>query len=98
MIVETKIINKVKVVTIRSTRRVENNTNVELEVGFFKKGQKKPTYTKKIKPSETFWIPIESAYHDIIFIRPAEFGYYWSRQGLYWKDVIGKKKHNGILF
>jgi hypothetical protein len=88
--------DKVKIVTLCSSRSISNSTNVEMEVAFVPKGATKTSYVVKIKSNETYYIPIESSYHDYIFVRPADFGYSWSRQGLYWKDIIGRKKNYGI--
>ncbi|KAI8897799.1 hypothetical protein BC833DRAFT_643759 [Globomyces pollinis-pini] len=97
LVVDIKLRDKVKVVTLRSSKLIENGTNIDIELAFAKSGSKKPTTAATIKPGEIFAIPIESSYYDSIFVRPANFGYNWSSQGIYWRDLVGKKRNRVYL-
>jgi vacuolar protein sorting-associated protein 13A/C len=92
-VVEINLNQKVKEVCIRSNKVIENATNIEIEIGLAARGAKRPKHVIRIKPGEMFPIPIESAFHDFVYVRPADFGYNWSLQGFYWHDMIGKKKN-----
>jgi vacuolar protein sorting-associated protein 13A/C len=92
-VVEVKMKDKVKEVCIRSNKVIENATNIEIEIGLASRGAKRPKQCVRIKPGDVFPIPIESSFHDFVYVRPADFGYNWSLQGFYWRDMVGKKKN-----
>jgi vacuolar protein sorting-associated protein 13A/C len=90
LVVEVSLEDKIKVVTFRSSKLIENSTNIEIEVAFTA-STSKPKIVK-IPAGKSYPIPIESAYHDSIYVRPADFGYKWSLQGIHWRDLVGKKR------
>jgi vacuolar protein sorting-associated protein 13A/C len=97
MVVDVKLVDKVKVVTFRSGKVIKNSTNIEIEIALTRSTSDKKPRAQRILPGEIYPIPIESAYHDSIYVRPADFGYKWSMQGIHWRDLIGKKRVRGIL-
>ena len=84
--------DKVKHVTFRSAKIIENSTKIEIEIALFRTNSDGKPKTVRIAPGKKYPIPIESSYHDTIYVRPADFGYKWSMQGINWKDLIGKKR------
>lgn len=95
LVVDVELDDKIKVVTFRSARVILNSTNVEIEIAFSRSASDKKPWVVKVKPGEKFPIPIESSYHDSVYVRPADFGYKWSMQGIHWRDLVGKKRIGG---
>jgi vacuolar protein sorting-associated protein 13A/C len=96
LVVDVKLEDKVKVVTFRSGKVIRNSTKIEIEIAMTRSSSEKKPKAQRILPGEFYSIPIESAYHDSIYVRPADFGYKWSMQGIHWRDLIGKKRVRGI--
>ena len=92
IVVDVELQDKVKVVTFRSAKIIENSTKMEIEIAFMRPDHPKMAKTIRILPGKKYPIPIESSYHDSIYVRPADFGYQWSAQGIHWKDLIGRKR------
>ncbi|KAI8143832.1 hypothetical protein BJV82DRAFT_668275 [Fennellomyces sp. T-0311] len=90
IVFDIKLVNNLKVVTIRSAMVVENRTLLPIEIGLLKDdGQNLDGSVTKILPGEDYSLPIEKAYHNRFCIRPdAGFGYTWIENGLYWKDFV----------
>ncbi|KAI9493351.1 hypothetical protein BDB00DRAFT_946102 [Zychaea mexicana] len=88
VVFDVKLVNNLKVVTIRSAMVIENRTLLPVEVGLLDDaGQKLDGPVKKIPPGEDYALPIERAYHNRFCIRPdAGFGYTWIDHALHWKN------------
>jgi vacuolar protein sorting-associated protein 13A/C len=89
LVCDVTVINKVKVITLRSTMRVINATNVPIEICLSSKRgadiTEKPKFN--VPAGESFSVPIVSTVTDHVFWRPFGFGYDWSSQGVNWKDI-----------
>ncbi|KAG0173105.1 hypothetical protein DFQ30_008890 [Apophysomyces sp. BC1015] len=86
---EVKLIDNVKLVTIRSAAVIENRTLLPIDVAILDRQGRIESSIKKIAPGDDYAIPIESAYHNRFCVRPdAGFGYKWTENALYWKDLI----------
>lgn len=95
LVVDVKLDDKIKIVTFRSGKVIRNSTNIEIEIAMTRSTSDKKPKAHRILPGDFFPIPIESAYHDSIYVRPADFGYKWSMQGIHWRDLVGKKRVKG---
>lgn len=84
-----KLENNVKVVTLRSTFNVENNTLVPIEFVVIDSTGELTDIVRKIAPGESCPVPIEAAYHSRIRMRPDPgFEYGWSNEAVGWQDLI----------
>ncbi|TFK57082.1 DUF1162-domain-containing protein [Heliocybe sulcata] len=83
--------DNVKVVTLRSTYKVENQTLYPVELTMVDESGR-PVYSlEKIAPGQDFSLPIEAVGHTRIRIQPDQgFGYKWS-SAIRWEDLIAKK-------
>ena len=89
---QIRLKDKIKVVTIKSTKSVKNSTNIEIELGLVPKQTNKIREIVRVLPGEEYFLSIESAYNDAIFVRPFNFGYNWSMQSVYWKELTATKR------
>ncbi|KAI8811809.1 hypothetical protein BJ742DRAFT_753443 [Cladochytrium replicatum] len=88
LVCEVKLKNNIKVVTFRSATILHNGTKMNIEVMLVTQDGKPQSKIKKIAPDEDYYVPIESAYYDRIFVRPEQgFGYSWSSESLFWRDL-----------
>ncbi|KAI5294364.1 hypothetical protein KEM52_004170 [Ascosphaera acerosa] len=79
----------VKYITFRSPVLVENNTQIPIEVGVYSPKEGHLLRIEKIPPGESRAAPVGSAYLHSLVVRPDQgFGYEWSSEILYWKDLI----------
>ncbi|GAA5992083.1 hypothetical protein JCM10908_000736 [Rhodotorula pacifica] len=89
LLCDVKLVDNVKVVTFRSTFLVQNKSLVNAELVVVDEHGKKGSQVFKIPPGGDCSVPIISAYHDRIKIRPDPgFGYGWSSESLHWQDLI----------
>ncbi|GAA5827080.1 hypothetical protein JCM11251_002234 [Rhodosporidiobolus azoricus] len=89
LLCDVKLIDNVKVVTFRSTFLVENKSLVNAEMVIVDEHGKKASQIYKIPPGGDCAVPILSAYHDRIKLRPDPgFGYGWSSDSLHWQDLV----------
>ncbi|GAA5952650.1 hypothetical protein JCM21900_006060 [Sporobolomyces salmonicolor] len=89
LLCEVKLVDNVKVVTFRSTLLVENHSLVNAEMVIVDGHGKKASQIYKIPPGGECAVPILSAYHDRIKLRPDPgFGYGWSAESLHWQDLV----------
>ncbi|GAA5925213.1 hypothetical protein JCM10213_008734 [Rhodosporidiobolus nylandii] len=89
LLCDVKLVNNVKVVTFRSTFLVENKSLVNAEMVIIDEHGKKASQIYKIPPGGECAVPILSAYHDRIKLRPDPgFGYGWSSESLHWQDLV----------
>ncbi|KAI9031000.1 hypothetical protein CLU79DRAFT_842748 [Phycomyces nitens] len=86
---DIKLVNNVKVVTIRSTMVIENKTLLPVDFVLLDQRGNPCSRVIKIAPGEDYAIPIEAAYNDRFCIRPdAGFGYKWADKLLHWSDFV----------
>ncbi|KDQ63547.1 hypothetical protein JAAARDRAFT_29565 [Jaapia argillacea MUCL 33604] len=91
LLCEVKLQENVKVVTLRSTYKVENHTMYPLEVTLVDEVGHPAYSLEKIAPGEEYSLPIEAVGHNRIRLQPDQgFGYRWS-PAIRWEDLIAKK-------
>ncbi|WFD35586.1 Vacuolar protein sorting-associated protein 13 [Malassezia cuniculi] len=87
LLYEVKLVDNVKIVTFRSTFRLDNNAMIPIEVGIETEGQVEAVI--RIQPGHKSAVPISAAYHAKLRVRPDPgFGYGWSEQALGWQDLM----------
>lgn len=90
MLVEVKLgSDNVKYITFRSPLIVENNTQIPVEIGVFSPEEGHLLKIEKVPPGEGRPAPVGAAFMHSIVIRPDQgFGYSWSNERLFWKDLL----------
>lgn len=90
LLVEVKLgTDNVKYITFRSPLAVENQTQIPVELGIFSPEEGHLLKIEKIAPGEAKPAPIGSAFMHSLVLRPDQgFGYDWSNERLFWKDLI----------
>ncbi|GAA5969299.1 hypothetical protein JCM11641_007543 [Rhodosporidiobolus odoratus] len=89
LLCDVKLVDNVKVVTFRSTFLIENKSLVTAEMVIVDEHGKKASQIYKIPPGGECAVPILSAYHDRIKLRPDPgFGYGWSSESYHWHDLV----------
>ncbi|TFK41159.1 vacuolar protein sorting-associated protein vps13 [Crucibulum laeve] len=91
LLCEVKVVDNTKIVTIRSTYKIENMTLYPLEL-MLVDDSGHPVYSlEKIVPGADYSLPIEAAMRNRIRIQPDQgFGYKWC-SAIRWEDLIAKK-------
>lgn len=88
LVVDIKLVDNVKVVTLRSAMVVENRTLLPVDVVMVDNKGNMASDIHKIAPGDDYAVPIEASYHHSLRVRPdAGFGYSWSRQQIFWADI-----------
>ncbi|KAJ3031870.1 UNVERIFIED_CONTAM: hypothetical protein HDU68_011629 [Siphonaria sp. JEL0065] len=88
LVCEVKMRQNIKVVTFRSTTVIQNSTGIHVDVMVVNTKGQMTSGVYTLAPGDECCVPIESSYYDRIFVRPQEhFGYNWSTEVLYWKDL-----------
>ncbi|KAJ3205144.1 hypothetical protein HDU82_005381, partial [Entophlyctis luteolus] len=88
LVCEVKMRKNIKVVTFRSTSVVQNATGIPIDVMVVNANRQVTHGPYTLAPGCDYCVPIEASYYDRIFVRPQEsFGYNWSNDVLYWKDL-----------
>lgn len=92
MLVEVKLgADNVKYITFRSPLVVENRTQIPIEVGVFSPEEGDLLKIEKIAPGEARPAPVGAAFVHSLVLRPDQgFGYGWSNERLFWKDLLKK--------
>lgn len=90
MLVEVKLgSDNVKYITFRSPLLVENNTQIPIEIGVFSPEEGNLLKIEKVAPGEGRPAPIGACFEHSLVLRPDQgFGYGWSNERLFWKDLI----------
>lgn len=90
IVCDVKLRDNVKIITLRSSFKVENSTMVPVEMMIVPAGgQMEQAKIRKIAPGEDCAVPIEDAYHGKIKLRPDPgFEYGWSSDLLSWQDLM----------
>ncbi|KAJ7597035.1 vacuolar protein sorting-associated protein 13 [Mycena floridula] len=91
LLCEVRVIDNVKVVTMRSTYKVENQTLYPLEITLVDDSGH-PLYSmEKVAPGQDYSLPIEAVTGSKIRIQPDQgFGYKWC-SSIRWDDLISRK-------
>ncbi|KAF2674902.1 vacuolar protein sorting-associated protein 13 [Microthyrium microscopicum] len=83
--------DNVKYITFRSPLLVENNTQIPVELGVFDPDEGHILKIEKIQPGDARPAPVGAAYKHSLIVRPDQgFGYAWSSERLFWKDLQRK--------
>ena len=92
MLVDVKLgTDNVKYITLRSPLLVENNTQIPVEIGVYSPEEGHLLKIEKIAPGESRPSPVGAAYMHSLVVRPDQgFGYTWSNERLFWKDLLKK--------
>ena len=90
LLVEVKVGgDNVKYIIFRSPLQVENNTQIPVELGVFDPDEGHILKIEKIPPGEARPAPVGAAYMHSLIVRPDQgFGYTWSSERLFWKDLV----------
>ncbi|KAL8726828.1 MAG: hypothetical protein Q9166_006444 [cf. Caloplaca sp. 2 TL-2023] len=90
LLVEVKLgSDSVKYITFRSPLVVENNTQIPVELGVFSPEEGTILKIEKIPPGEGRPAPVGAAFMHSLIVRPDQgFGYAWSNERLFWKDLL----------
>ncbi|KAL9632336.1 MAG: hypothetical protein Q9204_003838 [Flavoplaca sp. TL-2023a] len=81
--------DSVKYITFRSPLLVENNTQIPVELGVFSPEEGTILKIEKIPPGEGRPAPVGAAFMHSLIVRPDQgFGYAWSNERLFWKDLL----------
>uniref|UniRef100_A0A093VF33 Vacuolar protein sorting-associated protein n=1 Tax=Talaromyces marneffei PM1 TaxID=1077442 RepID=A0A093VF33_TALMA len=90
LLVEVKLgSDNVKYITFRSPLLLENNTQIPVEMGIFSPEDGHLLKIEKIQPGDARPAPVGSAFLHQLVVRPDQgFGYDWSNEQLYWKDLL----------
>ncbi|KAJ3551176.1 hypothetical protein NM688_g4862 [Phlebia brevispora] len=88
---EVSVEDNVKVVTLRSTYKVTNETLYPLEITLVDEAGQPVRSVEKIAPSQDYALPIEGISHNRIKVQPDQgFGYKWS-PALRWEDLVSRR-------
>ena len=92
MLVEVKLgSDNVKYITFRSPLLVENKTQIPIEVGVYSPEDGTLLKIEKVPPGEGKPAPVGAAFVHSLIIRPDQgFGYGWSKERLFWKELLKK--------
>jgi vacuolar protein sorting-associated protein 13A/C len=83
--------DNVKYITFRSPLLVENKTHVPVEIGVYSPEEGHLLKIEKVLPGEGRPAPVGAAYMHSLVLRPDQgFGYGWSNERLFWKDLLKK--------
>ncbi|KAJ7071032.1 vacuolar protein sorting-associated protein 13 [Mycena amicta] len=91
LLVEVKVLDTVKVVTLRSTYKVENLTLYPIELTLVDDSGHPVQSLEKIAPGEHYSLPIEAVTLNKIRIQPDQgFGYKWC-PAIHWEDLMARR-------
>lgn len=92
LLVEVKLgADNVKYITFRSPLLVENNTQIPVELGVFDAQEGTLLKVEKIDPGQSRPAPVGASFTKSLLVRPdGGFGYSWSEESLWWKDLLKK--------
>ncbi|KAF8640890.1 hypothetical protein AX17_000538 [Amanita inopinata Kibby_2008] len=91
LLCEIRVVDSVKVVTLRSTYKIENNTLYPLEL-MLVDDQGQPVHSlEKVVPGQDYSLPIDAVTQCRVRLQPDQgFGYRWS-SAVCWEDLLAKK-------
>lgn len=83
--------DSVKCIIFRSALTFENKTQIPLEIAIGTVNNESRCW--RVEPGKCRAIPIEDSYDKTVSIRPdPSFGFLWSREPLYWKNMLNGPK------
>lgn len=83
--------DNVKYITLRSPLLVENHTQIPIELGVYSPEEGHLLKIEKIAPGESRPSPVGACFMHSLVVRPDQgFGYTWSNERLFWKDLLKK--------
>ena len=90
LLVEIKLgTDSVKYITFRSPLLLENNTQIPVEIGVYSPEEGHLLKIEKIAPGDARPAPVGAAFMHSLTVRPDQgFGYTWSSEKLFWKDLL----------
>lgn len=90
MLIDVKLgPDNVKYITLRSPLLVENCTQLPVELGIYSPDEGHLLKIEKIAPGESRPSPVGAAFMHSLVVRPDQgFGYTWSSERLFWKDLM----------
>jgi vacuolar protein sorting-associated protein 13A/C len=90
LLVEVKLgADNVKCITFRSPLLVENNTQIPVELGIYDSENDHLLKIEKIAPGESRPAPVGASFEKALVVRPDQgFGYTWSNESLWWRDLL----------
>ncbi|RDA92701.1 hypothetical protein CP533_3692 [Ophiocordyceps camponoti-saundersi (nom. inval.)] len=81
--------DNVKDVTFRSPLLVENATEIPVELGIYDVQEGHLLKIEKIAPGDARPAPVGAVFEKRVIVRPdSGFGYQWSRDQLWWRDLL----------
>lgn len=81
--------DNIKNITFRSPLLVENNTQIPIELGIYSPEEGHLLKIEKVAPGDARPAPVGAAFMHSIVVRPDQgFGYTWSNEQLYWKELL----------
>ncbi|KAF8216245.1 hypothetical protein K438DRAFT_1748990 [Mycena galopus ATCC 62051] len=91
LLVEVKVVDTVKVVTLRSTFKIENLTLYPIELTLVDDAGHPVQSLEKVAPGEQYSLPIEAVTLNKVRIQPDQgFGYKWC-PAICWEDLLAKR-------
>ncbi|KAJ7634302.1 vacuolar protein sorting-associated protein 13 [Mycena polygramma] len=91
LLVEVKVVDTVKVVTLRSTYKIENLTLYPIEVTLVDDAGHPVQSLEKVAPGDHYSLPIEAVTLNKVRIQPDQgFGYKWC-PAIRWEDLMAKR-------
>lgn len=86
--------NNVKIITFRSTFRVDNRALIPIEIGVVNEDGEVGETILRIAPGTDNALPICEAYYSKVRIRPDPgFGYNWSTHAIGWQELMYSSTH-----
>ena len=81
--------DNVKYVTFRSPLTIENASQIPIEIGVYSPDEGHLLRVEKIAPGQCRPSPVGAAFMHSLVVRPDPgFGYTWSNERLFWKDIL----------
>ncbi|KAJ7254114.1 hypothetical protein B0H12DRAFT_1202424 [Mycena haematopus] len=91
LLVEVKVVDTVKVVTLRSTFKIENLTLYPIELTLVDDAGHPIQSLEKVAPGEHYSLPIEAVTLNKVRIQPDQgFGYKWC-SAIRWEDLLSRR-------
>ncbi|KAF7339474.1 hypothetical protein MSAN_02161700 [Mycena sanguinolenta] len=91
LLVEVKVVDTVKVVTLRSTFKIENLTLYPIELTLVDDAGHPVQSLEKVAPGEQYSLPIEAVTLNKVRIQPDQgFGYKWC-PAIRWEDLLTRR-------
>lgn len=89
LVCDIQLKDNVKIVTFRSSFKVENLTHLPMELVMIDENGKAASPVNHIPPGDDFPLPIEAAYGQRFRMRPDRgFNYSWSGESYSWQDFM----------